>query len=130
MALELREPCVRRSVLMGGHTLLAQFLLSSPVCRPVTGRYTVFVPPHGWNSENSIAWPGWVRLVLQLAACLIAVAVILAPAGCEKPLMAVDEQRSPYDNYDSIRAQRAPPYIEDEFGRLRPNLRARMLNKQ
>jgi hypothetical protein len=51
-------------------------------------------------------------------------------SGCYDPLLTPDEERSQFDRYDAIRDQRAPSYIEDEYGRRQPNLRARLLEKQ
>lgn len=47
--------------------------------------------------------------------------------GCSKPLLAPNEERSQYDRYEAIRNERAAPYVEDEFGHRRPNLRGRLL---
>lgn len=58
-------------------------------------------------------------------------ALLLASVpACEKPLFSPEEERSQYDRYDAIRAQRSSPEIEDEFGRKHPNLRGRLLTKQ
>lgn len=65
-----------------------------------------------------------------LIALLIGGATMLSASGCYKPLLSPEEERSQYDRYDAIRAQRAPAFIEDEFGRRRPNLRGRLLEKQ
>ncbi|CAN5750400.1 hypothetical protein BH11PLA1_BH11PLA1_07790 [soil metagenome] len=67
-----------------------------------------------------------------LAACVLGiagVAVLVALGGCVKPLLAPDEDRSPYDRYDAVRQQQAPQYIEDAYGRRLPNLRGRLLPK-
>lgn len=50
-------------------------------------------------------------------------------AGCEPPLSTRGE-RSPFDRYDAIRDQHAEPYVEDELGQRRPNLRARLAPRQ
>ena len=52
-----------------------------------------------------------------------------ALAGCKKPLLSPDDERSQFDRYDSIRNQRAQQSVYDEFGRKRPNLRPRLLSK-
>jgi hypothetical protein len=57
----------------------------------------------------------------------MALAAISLLAACQKPLLSPDDERSPYDRYDAIRAERAAPYVEDEFGRRKPNLRGRLL---
>ena len=64
-----------------------------------------------------------VLLVAGVAAALGAV------AGCKKPLLSPDDERSQYDRDDSIRNQRAQQFYYDEFGRKRPNLRDRLLSK-
>ncbi|MCC6677614.1 MAG: hypothetical protein IT436_10765 [Phycisphaerales bacterium] len=68
---------------------------------------------------------GW-RAGLAAAAIVAAAGAI---GGCQKPLLAPDEERSQYDRFDAVRNQRAAPYLEDEFGRKRPNLRGRLLAK-
>lgn len=50
-----------------------------------------------------------------------------ALGGCAKPLLSPTEPRSQYSRYDLVRGQHAPQYIEDEFGRRKPNLRGRLL---
>jgi len=64
-----------------------------------------------------------------LACALPLLLVAAGPAGCAKPLLTDEEERSQYDRFDTLRNQRAQGYIEDEFGRLRPNLRGRLLPK-
>jgi hypothetical protein len=64
--------------------------------------------------------------MMLLAAGLLAG---LCLSGCQKPLLAPTDERSPYDRYDTVRAQAAPQYITDEYGRRRPNLRERLLPK-
>lgn len=68
------------------------------------------------------------RGVIETLVLTVSAAVVLS--GCERPLLMPDEERSPYHHYDEIRSQNAPPYVEDEFGHLRPNLRARLGPKQ
>lgn len=70
------------------------------------------------------------RAAFCAAVLLLGGGALLTTSGCYKPLLAPDEERSQYDRYDAIRAQRAPAFIEDEFGRRRPNLRGRLLEKQ
>lgn len=50
-------------------------------------------------------------------------------AGCSKPLFAPGEERSPFDRFNEVRNQQTPQTIEDEYGRRRPNLRARLTPK-
>lgn len=91
------------------------------------GRYTVFMdtpfPPHARERRG-------LRGVTFAVALLVGGVALLTTTGCYKPLLAPEEERSQYDRYDAIRAQRAPAFIEDEFGRRRPNLRGRLLEKQ
>ena len=47
--------------------------------------------------------------------------------GCANPLFPEDEDRSQYAGYDRARDQTAPAYVEDAYGRRRPNLRGRLL---
>lgn len=70
------------------------------------------------------------RVALGLATALAVQAAILALGGCGKPLLSPTEPRSQYDRYDAIRAQRAQSFVFDEFGRRRPNLRGRLIEKQ
>lgn len=78
---------------------------------------------HGVICPRRASLVGRVCLVLSVAAT----AVLLG--GCTDPLLTPNEPRSQYDRYDAIRAQRAPSYLEDEYGRRRPNLRGRLLAK-
>lgn len=64
---------------------------------------------------------GWLSVAFLLVAGLVM-------GGCQKALFSPDEERSPYDRYDAIRAQRPPAYIEDEFGWKKPNVRGRLLD--
>lgn len=60
--------------------------------------------------------------------CVLTVgAVWMVGAGCAKPLLSPTEPRSQYSRYDLVRGQYAPQYVEDEFGRRKPNLRGRLL---
>ena len=47
--------------------------------------------------------------------------------GCQRTVLRPDDVRSPYDRYERSRAERAEPYLEDEYGRRTPNLRGRLL---
>lgn len=67
-----------------------------------------------------------VRTVVRLSA---AAGAILLAAGCSQPLLSPTETRSPFDRYDAVRQQYASQYVEDEFGRRQPNLRARLSPK-
>jgi hypothetical protein len=57
-------------------------------------------------------------------------ALLCAMPGCAKPLLSPEESRSPFDNYDKLRAQYADQVQEDAYGRQRPNLRARLSPKE
>lgn len=70
--------------------------------------------------------PGAVRIVRGIAPAA-AVAAACCTGGCAKPLLSPNEPRSQYSRYDLVRGQHAPQYIEDEFGRKKPNLRGRLL---
>lgn len=50
-------------------------------------------------------------------------------AGCAKPLFSPEDERTPFDRFDTVRNQFAPQYIEDEFGAKKPNIRARLTPK-
>lgn len=62
-----------------------------------------------------------------LAAVLGAMAM---SAGCAKPLLSPRDERTQYDRYDVARGQFEPQFIEDEFGRRKPNLRGRLSQKR
>ena len=47
--------------------------------------------------------------------------------ACQKTAIRPDDTRSQFDRYDQSRSQRSEPYLEDEFGRRTPNLKARLL---
>jgi hypothetical protein len=61
---------------------------------------------------------------------LLSVAAISSLAACEKPLLSPDEPRSQFDRYDAVRSQYAPQYVYDEWGKRKPNLRARLMPKE
>lgn len=67
---------------------------------------------------------------VALSASAAAMLLSLMSAGCQKPLFAPTDEQSPYDRYDAIRSQRATPYVEDEFGSKKPNLRGRLLDNE
>jgi len=70
----------------------------------------------------------WVRGVTGLMALAASGALGLL-SGCTDPLLTSNEPRSQYDRYDAIRAQRSPSYLEDEYGRRRPDLYGRLGKK-
>ena len=63
---------------------------------------------------------------LPLLLLLLATASV---AACARPLLSPADERSPFDRFDALRAQRAPQYVEDEFGMQKPNLRGRLGQK-
>lgn len=46
--------------------------------------------------------------------------------SCGKALLSPKDERSQYDRYDRVRNDYAPQYVQDEYGRQLPNLRARL----
>ncbi|HZW10588.1 MAG TPA: hypothetical protein VFF69_11855 [Phycisphaerales bacterium] len=65
--------------------------------------------------------------VRRLAVAAGPALLVAALGGCAKPLLSPNEPRSQYSRYDLVRGHHAPQYIEDEFGRRKPNLRGRLL---
>jgi len=49
--------------------------------------------------------------------------------ACSDPLLAPTDERTQFDRYDRVRSKYAQQYIEDEYGRQEPNLRARLAPK-
>jgi len=69
--------------------------------------------------------------VRRVILCAIGLAgSLLALGGCAKPLLSPDEPRTQYDRYDAVRSQYAQQYVYDEWGKRKPNLRARLLPKE
>jgi hypothetical protein len=54
-------------------------------------------------------------------------ALCLSLGACSNPLFPADEDRSQFQAYDRARGQTVPAFVQDEFGRKRPNLRGRLL---
>ena len=94
-------------------------LLSLGVPPAFAGGTLFGVANHSNNSARRSSYDA-----LLATAMLFAGAMILP--GCEDPLLTPDEPRSQYDRFDAIRDQRAPSFVYDEFGRKRPNIRARL----
>lgn len=72
------------------------------------------------------------RVVRGIGACGAIVVGVLGAGvlwGCQKTVLREDDVRSPYDRYERSRAERAEPYLEDEFGQRTPNLRGRLLQR-
>lgn len=78
-------------------------------------------PPSGTRSGLNTLGPA---LSLGLAALL------MATAGCSRPLLSPKDERSQYDRYDRARNQYAQQFKEDEYGRRTPNLRGRLSAKE
>ncbi len=69
-----------------------------------------------------------LAILCRRCAALVTLAVLCIP-GCARPLLSPNEERSPFDRYDGIRNQYSAQFVEDEFGRQRPNLRERLAPK-
>jgi len=59
--------------------------------------------------------------------CTASVLCLLGMSACQRTALRPDDNRSQFDRYDQSRSQRAQPFLEDEFGRRTPNLKARLL---
>lgn len=70
------------------------------------------------------------RATLKKAFVILAVLPLISLSACQKTLLKKDDARSPFDRYNQTRAQHAPPYLEDEFGRRTPNLRDRLVKSE
>lgn len=72
--------------------------------------------------------PDHARGSTRVGAALLAAGVcgLLYVGGCRAPLLPSEDLRSQFSRYDVVRNQSVPPYLEDEFGRRRPNLRGRL----
>ncbi len=82
--------------------------------------------PSGYDDTMRTAGnPLQRRCLLSLAA----LGLVLTVGGCQKTALRADDTRSQFDRYDQARSQRAEPYMQDEFGRRTPNLKARLLVK-
>lgn len=75
-------------------------------------------PAHRWARAR--------RLPFAAAGLALALASVFG-AGCFKSALSTKDDRSQYDRYDHARNERAPTYVQDEFGRRQPNLRGRLL---
>jgi len=74
------------------------------------------------RSRNAGRLALWGLSAVVLGLCL-------AQAGCVKSIYRRGDPRTQFDRYDASRNQFAPDYVEDEYGRLEPNLRGRLLVK-
>lgn len=66
-------------------------------------------------------WPVVVLITSGMAAA------VGGMTGCARPLLSPEEPRSQYDRSDRLRGRSAPPYVTNEFGDRRPNVRGRLL---
>ena len=80
-------------------------------------------------SDGAVHFLGMRRVTRTTACVLLALASVALVGGCAKPILSPDDDRSQFDRYDAVRNQYAPQYVFDEFGRRKPNLRARLLGK-
>ncbi len=79
------------------------------------------------HSSAHSSQPARGRVVrFTLAVGLLASVLAGAGGGCARPLLSPEDERSPFDRFDALRAQYAPQYIEDEYGSQKPNLRGRL----
>jgi len=69
------------------------------------------------------------RCSIVALSLLLAASATLLPA-CQPAPITENDQRSQFDRYDAVRDRRAPAYLEDEYGRKRPNLRGRLLGQR
>lgn len=69
------------------------------------------------------------RQVIRAAGIALLVFAGALPA-CSKPLLSPEDERTPFDRFDALRAQYSPQYIEDEYGRQQPNLRGRLAPRE
>lgn len=66
-----------------------------------------------------------MRAALPVVLCAIALT-----GGCRQGPILEDDQRSQFDRYDLVRDQYAPAYLEDAYGRKKPNLRGRLIDRR
>jgi hypothetical protein len=71
------------------------------------------------------------RAVAVRGAMVVLVGLLVVPGlgGCKRTALRADDERSQFTRYDRTRNADAAPFIEDEYGRRTPNLRARLLVK-
>ena len=68
-----------------------------------------------------------MRLRGRITVATLGAAMAMATlAGCQKPLFPANKPRTQFDRFDEVRNQSAPQYVEDEFGRRRPNITGRL----
>ena len=85
-------------------------------------------------SCRGVVGAGLAGRVWQLSKRWVGVGAVVMicgySTGCVKTLLSPKEPRSQYSRYELVRGQFAPQYIEDEFGRRKPNLRGRLLGQE
>ncbi len=69
-------------------------------------------------------------VVLRCTTLAVVLTTCGSLTGCVKTLLNPKEPRSQYSRYELVRGQFAPQYIEDEYGRRKPNLRGRLLQPE
>lgn len=74
----------------------------------------------GWALRSAL---GWAALAATFLGCTFS-------GGCKKALFSQDEARSQFDRFDAVRDKRAEPFVFDEFGQRRPNIRSRLLTRE
>lgn len=62
-------------------------------------------------------------------AIALSAVLILPGFGCRQTAIRSNDERSQYDRYDAIRNERAQQYVFDAYGKRRPNLRGRLLDR-
>ncbi len=67
---------------------------------------------------------------LRAVAAGFAAVCASALSGCANPLLPEKEDTSQFAAYDRARGITVAPFVEDEFGRRRPNLRGRLLPRE
>lgn len=63
-----------------------------------------------------------IRLLILLAAGA-------SLGACHRPLFPAAQPRTQFERFDQVRNQSVPQFIDDEFGRRRPNFQARLVPK-
>lgn len=79
----------------------------------------------GYRSRQ--VFPPAAGMVRFAAVLVVATCGMATLSGCVDPLLSPNEPRSQYSRYDLVRGRFAPQYVEDEFGRRKPNLRGRLI---
>ena len=58
------------------------------------------------------------------------VVIAVLAGGCRNAPLTEGDERSQFDRYDLVRDEYAPAYLEDAYGRKRPNLRGRLIGRR